>query len=473
MYKKLHKNKKMPETTAPPQPIDSTTFRGPAHMDDAQNHLMNTEVNTQDPRQELIEEVLMPYHIHYAEGIEGASINPEASERNFDTLLVLTKLIREQRVTRRLENGNTTEWEQDPAIDWYFEKYAAHGLTHSDLNKPAKVVRLWLEKLGPHNDMADATDDLLQARKWLIKDNDTRNRSSKLEPIETKEFGLIAEIDTEIGELVDPEDRYEFFAEAASYFQHHIEQQDGQKHFGPAVVSRMKLSAIRIEMQREKILGTNQPTQNYSEEQLAKFEGVVEQELDVLREQFKDYLHLMDGMFANLGPAAAKDNAYKKLRGSLFEVYAYLRIMDGVVSNGTLASEKFRPGTLREESGTAHKIDEHPNSRRLKNADGSEIELDEHGFNYNFDFLHTVLIKKPNQSGALYNTLYVQTKIDTDYAPEAKAKDASAKFWAGKEFLFVVPTDFLSESEQGETADERIHNIIVNMHKWVETQEED
>ena len=448
-----------PDLNAGPSPIDEVL-----------------EQHSEDPRQALVDDVLSPYHIHYADGVEGAQINPEASERNFDTLLVLTKLIREKRTTQKVDNRKAHSlWLEDADIDWYFTKYEHQGVTKGQFDQPKKVVSLWLHKLGPHNDMADATEDLLAARQWLIQENEAKTAAIKdpSEKLRSKEYGVIADIDMELGEVVDNIDQLTLLGEAAAYLDHYVTQQEAAGNTHTAAIARMKLTSVRIETQRLKILGTNQLTTGYSEEQYAQLEDSVEAELSSLTTYFggatkQTHERFNTDTYVNLAEdeAQKKDKKYIETIGALFEVYSYLQIMGDIVTHEDLAVQRFRPGTIREESSTAHKIDDHPTTRQLKQPDGSVITLPDHGFNYNFDFVLTALDTKHRPgNGGIFHTVYFQNKINPDLAPSDKAREASQKFIAGKQFYFLEPNSLIDHFRLGSSPRETLDGMLAVMQR--------
>lgn len=423
-------------------------------------------------RQLLINDVLEPYHIHYADGVEGATINPEASERNFDTLLVLTKLIREQRTTNKVDNRKAhSPWFPDPDIDWYFDKYQDQGVGKIAFDQPRKVVSMWLEKLGPHNDMTEATDDLLAARSWLIREHQNiteRDGKEASDLLGSAYFGTIADIDMELGEVVDEINQPLYLAEAAAYLDQYIDQQTDAGNIATAAIARMKLATVRIEMRRIKHLDTNQLTTAVDPDDYLRFEEDVEVELENLNKYFHDATTKVTDVYSEVSFADLDDsdttrheNKFAQSMGALFEVYSYLHVMEDLVANETLATQRFRPGTIREESGTAHKIDDHPNSRVKQLSDGTKVDLAPHGFNFNFDFALTTLKSeiRPGETGH-YETVYFQNKMNPDQAPAAKAEAESRKFLAGKHFYFIEPSSIVENFQIGETRRETLSKML-------------
>jgi hypothetical protein len=457
---------------------------------------LRAEHQTEDPRQQLIEEVLEPYHIHYAEGVEGEAVNPEASQRNFDTLLVLTRLIRDRHTTRKIapENGKGPwGWAEEPDYDWYFEKYAADGVNRQEFDSPVKVVRLWLEKFGPHNDIAHAEADVRLARQWLIHENNVKLSNHSTEPEISREFGVIAELDIELSEIIGHEQapggpepqhgsetRRQYIEEALVYLDKYGRQRERKGDHEAVAIAKMKATALRIELRREHILGTNQLTHTYSGRQYDELEEAVETEVDQLTRFFEgelDFVRAAANHLKNSAHLPEKErqklaDSYASTVGSLFEVYSYLRVMDTIIVDGGLAVQKFRPGTLREESSTSHKVDEHPNSRRLKQPDGTVVELPAHGFNYNFDFVLETLTDKVQRGRGIYQTVYFQNKINPEHAPADKAELASAKLYGNKKFIFAKPDELIDDFQPGADRIATLDTIVDKMYAWSQTEHE-
>lgn len=403
-----------------------------------------------DPRDLLVDQVLSPYHIHYAEGIEGHSINPEAAELNFDTLLVLTGMIRDEHVTQK--ESKKGPWQAEPSYDWYFDKYQDQGVTKVDFDQPSKIVKMWLRKLGPHNDLSDthdtetdadlgldAADDILSARNWLLKEASAPNAKKP-------DYGLIAELNLELAEIGHNDNTaHQYLAEAAQYLDKHVQEKTASGEIDKAALARMKLTAVHIELARQQHLGTALLVRNPDEAQYARFEEDVETNLGKLRSYFHDTLVEVETKF-KIDETDSPEEVANKTRylayasGRLFEVYNYLTVMDSLVETSSLAISKYRPGFYREESGTAHKVDNHTNNRQL-NRNGETVELPEHGFNYNFDFVFNTLIQNPQPGEGFYRSAYYQLKIDPRSANDKAAKAASEKFFPGKKFFFVQPSN--------------------------------
>ena len=457
----------MSETSIAPNPDFNPVFRGGAFPEAAE---------ATNPRQQLIDSSLSAYHIHHSEGIEGDVINHEAAERNFDTLLVLTDMIRSRYTTFQLRGDEQTArtWGPTPKYDWFFDKYAQTGIDKGQFDRPSKIVNLWLEKLGPHNDMADAEEDLVSARNWLIGvDADQRQANQNTKEVTDKEFGLIADVDLELSELVDDDSREDYLREAAAYQEHYLAQQEAKGKLYTATLARMRLGATRVELAHMRALGTSQLTLNYTSEQYTDFKTAVEAELEGLNDHFDDALDETRTRFmeASEQPANEKQLQEKKREftrtvAALFETYTYLRTMDTIISHDGLAFEKFRPGNAHEEHATAHKIDELPTSRQLKLPDGTIEELAPHGFNYNFDFVYTTLNTDSRPGEGIYHTVYFQNKINPDLAPADEAKAASARFFAGKQFYYVEPNDNIDNFRLGATPEETMTRLVDSMQRW-------
>lgn len=415
-----------PERRAEPLPVQPSLF--PEHT------------QTENARQTLVDEVLSPYHIHFAEGVEGDAINPEASERNFDTLLLLTKLIRDKSTLNPRRRQEDSDLPEDPIVTWFFDTYGTTGIERGSLDKPNKIVELWLKKLGPHNDMADAHEDLLAARDWLLAVNSEKSGANNgFDPQTSKEFGLIAELDIELAEIADDHDKLPYLQEAATYLNAYIAQKEASGESAKATVARMKLAAVHIDIKREELVGTTMPTRRYDEATYGQFEQSVEDELDSLQAYYEEHAEEVEAAFAAL-PEPHTEKTIGNLKrelGPLFEVFTYLEVMHSFVQNGSLLTQKIRPGTMREESSTAHKTDDLP----------KQESRNDHGFNYNFDLVVTTLNdgSDPYQRG-LYTSYYYQNKIDPEYASVDAATIASAKFFANKKFFYIQPKNLDNDS---------------------------
>ena len=431
----------------------------------------SVEAPATDSRQALIDEVLAPYHIHFAEGVEGDMINPEASERNFDILLVTTKLIRDKRASASLP-GRQKIYAQDPTMDWFFDKYAASGVARDAFDQPTKVVDSWLKHLGPHNDMGDADEDLLTAREWLFEIISQNSEANTHERRATnRESALLIELDLELAELASDGDKLTYRKEAAALLEAQISQEEAKGNIAAATIAKMKLTSVNIEIAREEILSTSQLTRNYDQAQYDELEEVADEQAEALSAYFHKQLKTVSATIDATEPTEDKeliekqDSRFIQDVGPLFEVYTYLSAMEGCIKEGTLATERVRPGTRREESGLAHKIDDLPSSKRtIANEAGETVPLPDHGFNYNFDLVVTYLEPHLKEHKGMYRTEYYQNKINYELAPAEEARAASSKFFANKKFFYVQPITFLDGFTLGATKRESLKNMLGAMH---------
>ncbi len=426
------------------------------------------DTSPEEARNRLIDGTIAPYHTHYLGGGEGQAANPEGSEFTFDSLIVLTAMIRnKQKPAKDINSDSPLAYLPDPELDWYFDKYEGHGVTKQDFDSPYKIVQTWLAKLGPHNNLSGAVPDLESAREWLVQENDKKAGSSSdpSKEIVNKELDLIAELDLELGDLADGPRQLLYLRESAAYLDRYVGQMESTGMLINAIKGRMKLSAVRLEMQRIRTFGSNRLTNIYSEAQYSALENAAQAELTDLKTYLTDCLEetkLSFGpeTFSELTGKEAHSHSrrYIHVSATLFELFTFAKALDGIIGSSRLTVDRIRPGTYREESSTAHKIDGHPKNRKLKQADGSALKLDSHNFNYNFDFLLTTVDTKHSNGGSLAEEkVYLQNKLRPAHAPEDEATIASSRLGSSKQFLFLTPKtlikDFVADESNGKYLD--------------------
>ncbi len=362
-----------------------------------------------------VEEYTAAYHVHYMEGVEGHQLNPEGAEHNLDQLVVLTKAIRERILVDKRFKAFPEE------IGWFREKYPNSDLSPEKMMKPASVVRSWLMKLGPHNDMADAEGALMMARDWVIEESQGAEADA----------GLIADIDLELADLLDGEARTAYLDEAVQYLEKQSIAQIGSDDLGKAALTQAKITAIKLELKRHEVTGTRFLAGTVDVEAYRELENEALAGLEVLDDYIDSGLeNLADrfNSFATDEDAEGDSDGIKNL-GVIFEAATYSSILSEMISSGKLALGRINIGTQRQESGLAHKIFK-PGERR-KQPDG---------FNFNYDLEYSEM--NPDDANGILSTVYVQNKLvlSPRYSQE-KADSASEAFFAGKRFLYFSAKD--------------------------------
>ncbi len=371
----------------------------------------------------LIERVEQPYHAHFLPGIEGHSLNPEGAEHNLDATLVLTDMIRGKMTASKGRDRIHHD------IDWFFDKYPATDVRAEGLRKPSAVVRTWLRKLGPHNDLEGAEGDLQSARMWVIETEQEKNNSNIRAG--SREFALVADLDLELAGLpdTDEEQRESYLREASAYLEKAKLQHIDQGKLGAACVDQTVLSYARTELLRQKVFGTSLLMASAEPAKYREFEagfvkenGILQTDLldslDVLSEQLDDFdVDTLDEL----------DKEYVKNFGLLFEAVTYSMLLTETLREKSLLKFKVRPGTIREETGTTH-ISTTPNSEHLGRT-----------FNFNYDLAFDAVNEE--DGGGLYTTVYVQNKLNPEQAQHKDAAKMSTKFFGGKKFMFLTPQD--------------------------------
>jgi hypothetical protein len=374
-------------------------------------------------RLEAIDEYAKPYHIHFVEGAEGHALNPEAAEYNFDAQIMLTQLMHEK--CARTGTAETVS-------DWFYSKYPDSDIDRKQLKKPSSVVRTWLKKLGPHNDMSEAEGDLLFARSWMLSTEAGRRQSDRDVDYSSKEFRLVADIDLELANIIDDELREQFLEEAAEFLKYSADEHLNRGNFGYASLDLATLTSVKIELARHRIFGTGQLINSKNNELYEELETTVNSEIATLESVI---LQNIDKTLQNIVEVNGQGDTIDKINRDnlavMLEAATYYMFLTDMVEKKALSAAKIRFGTIREEQGETNTV---INSEIDNNTGKTK------NFNFNFDLAYTQLTSKKFGEGVgLYETTYIQNKTNPKDADQEKAMEYSDRFIAGKRFIYVTP----------------------------------
>jgi hypothetical protein len=379
-------------------------------------------------RLEAIDQFTAPYHIHFVDGAEGYELNPEGSQYNFDASIMLTELMHKK---QEGEFGHIED-----ISEWFFAKYPHGDINAKQLRKPASVVRTWLSKLGPHNDMVEAEDDLAFARRWMLETHSGRRQTDSENNYGSKEFRLVADIDLELAEIVDDDLRELYLEEALTFLEYsksdHLEKGD----FGYATLDQAMIASVKIELARREATGTGQLTNRCEPGKYDELEDITNHEHGLLEESIvRNIENILETIEKTDTGSGELDKISRDNIAVMFEAVTYYSLLEEIIDKKALTAAKVRLGTLRQESGSTHNISTE------NDTDSTEPRK---GFNFNYDVEYTQLNDRDHVRGeGLYRTIYLQNKLNPKDTKPDEARDYSQRFLAGKEFRFVTPPNLM------------------------------
>ena len=374
-------------------------------------------------RLEAINEYAKPYHIHFVEGAEGHALNPVAAEYNFDAQIMLTQLMYE-----KCAKTGTAE----TVSDWFYSKYPESDIDRKQLKKPSSVVRTWLKKLGPHNDMTEAEEDLLFARRWMLSTEAGRRQSDSSVDYSSKEFRLVADIDLELANIIDDDLREQFLEEAADFLKYSADEHTNRGNFGYAALDYATLTSVNIELARHRLFGTGQLVNSENSDLYEELETVVNSEIATLEAVI---VQNIDKTLQKITEVNGQSDEIDKINRDnlavMLEAATYFMFLTDMVEKKALSAAKIRFGTIREEQGETNTVINPKNDRSSGQTKN---------FNFNFDLAYTQLTNRKFGDGTgLYETTYIQNKTNPRDADQEKAMEYSDRFIAGKRFIYVTP----------------------------------
>ena len=427
----------------------------------------------------VFEEMVRPYHIHFAKGAEGYELNPGGAEYNFDAVLMLTQRIHEFHGTGRQRLRDSS------SLNWFFERYPNTDIQQTELGRPLATISKWLSKLGPHNDMAEAQDDLEMARDVLTQDD----REDADPDYESRRYSVVAELDIELAQIYesDPQRVYmteDYLQDAQAHLEHNLQANEANlENYGRQALDRVLLSSVRIDLERLRLFGTTLPIDHAPENMKAELTEFTQAQADELKTELENLLSLAEEDYARATEVEPDEEALRyhwRRTAYLFEGLTYLKLLGESIFDDTAHSTRIQPGTFRQEQGAVH------------NVITSDNKPKRHTFNYNFDLQVTTandLGERPRvstlyaphedeiitgdedpEAKGLYTTTYVQMKLHDSLTPALEFKELAEKnLFPGKHFIFLVPDDYLIAENLGQPTDDvpEIIRIVDEMRRYL------
>ncbi len=362
-------------------------------------------------RQELVSRMSYPYQRHFAPGSEGERVNPTAAEHTYDATLATIHMIQ----TKQKSSPG------EPAVgcEWYYDKYPG-GDRNIRTSQPRNIVRSWLGKLGSHNDMAGAENDLVAARTWLIdgmhESGYTIGGTIESHP----SFPTIVEIDRELSLLLPGEEGKGFLDEATRHAEHAFTQSTENGNYAESTRDRAQVAFLHIEQAKQAAFGSRALiNQGILRTQYGHVQATALQEIAGLRTVIETALE-------TLGSDPEQDTNTAHM-GLAFESIMYYRQLAEIINTNALMNTQLRPATLREEGGSSN-FSMAPGSRQKPPND----------FNFNADLVYTVLPPDPDGQGINMQKTYLQLKLSGNRTTPIKLEEAQRGFLPQKRFIYVL-----------------------------------